>query len=52
MLQSIEEEVKLQSYILSFLFFFAAEQYRKTSVKVSMKLQVQRTAGAFTRMSL
>ena len=50
----IEEEVKLQSYILSSLFFlfdfFAGEQCMKTLVKVSMK--VQRITGALSRISV
>ena len=48
--KKIEEEVKLQSYILIFLGFFAGEQYMKTAVKVSMK--VQRITGALSRMSI
>ena len=44
----IEEEVKLQSYVLSFLAFFAGELYMKTFVQVSMK--VQRIDGALSRM--
>ena len=45
--EKIEEDVKLQSIILCFLFFF---RRMKTRVKVSMK--VQRIAGALSRMSI
>ena len=50
--EQIEEETKRESYILNFqvsCFFFAGEQYIKTTVKVSIK--VQRTAGALSRVS-
>ena len=45
-----KEEVKLLSYILSFLVFVAGAQSMKTLVKVSMN--VQRIAGALSRMSI
>ena len=54
LLQNISNRIKLQSYILSFLFFFfvfiVGEQYMKTPVKVSMK--VQRIAGVLSRVSI
>ena len=44
----IEEEVKFQSYMLSFLFlFFTGKQYMKTSIKVSIK--VKRIIWALSR---
>ena len=54
-LQNISNQInwrrsQIQSYILSFLVIFAGEQYMKTPVKVSMK--VQRIAGALSRMSI
>ena len=45
-----KQEMKLLSYILSFLVFVAGEQSMKTLVKVSM--DVQRIAGALSRMSI
>ena len=46
--EQIEKEVKLQSYILSFLFFSAGEQYMKTPANISMK--GQRIDGALSRV--
>ena len=48
--KKIEEEFKLQPYILSFLYFVARNQYRKTPIKVSIK--VQRIIRCLYRMSI
>ena len=47
--ERMEEEVKLQPYILSSPVFFAEKQYMKTPVKVSIK--GQRITGALSRVS-
>ena len=48
--EQIQEEVKLQSFILSLLLFFAGERCMETPVKDLMK--GQRITGAHFRLSV